>query len=85
MFYSVGTSYNDHLTKLMRTHEKGPYTVCGQRRAWSACANAQADQDLSCPLAELMNIVVYVDEQRMSRSDCTDGHDHLDIRCSHMV
>ena len=30
-------------------------------------------------------IVVYVDEQRMSRSDCTDAHAHLDRRCSHMA
>ena len=53
-------------------HEKGPYAVCGQCRPRSACANAQADKSLHCPLTESMDTVVYVDEQRMSRSDCTD-------------
>ena len=32
----------------------------------------QADLGLHCPLTESMDTVVYVDEQRMSRSDCTD-------------
>ena len=33
--------------------------------------NAGPDQGLLCPLIELMGIVVYVNEQRISRSDCT--------------
>ena len=67
------------------THEKSPYAICGQHRPWSACAYAQADLDLRCPLtdSESIDIVVYVNEQRMSRSECTDAHAHLDIRCSH--
>ena len=32
------------------------------------------DQDFRCPLPESMDTVAYVDEQRMSRSDCTDTH-----------
>ena len=74
-------------TSILRcaTNEKGPYAICGQRRTWSACAFAQADQGLRCPLTESMDIVVYVDEQRMSRSDSTDAHAHLDLRCSHMA
>ena len=35
-------------------------------------------------LTESMYTVVYGGEQRMSRSDCTDAHAHLD-RCSHMA
>ena len=66
-------------------HEKGPYPICGQRRPWSACAFAQADLGLRCPLTESMDIVVYVDKQRMSRPDCTDTHANLDLRCSIMA
>ena len=40
------------------THEKNPYVICGQRRLWSACANAQADQGLRCPLTVSMDAVV---------------------------
>ena len=58
---------------------------CGQRRPRSACANAQAELGLHCPLTELMNTVVYVDEQRMLRSDCTDAHVDLDLRCSQIA
>ena len=41
----------------------------------------QADLGLRCPLTESMDTVVYVDEQRMIRSDCTDAHADLDLRC----
>ena len=44
-----------------------------------------SDLCLRCPLTESMDIVVYVDEQRMSRPDCTDAHTHLDLRWSHMA
>ena len=33
-------------------------------------------------LTEAMDTVVYVFEQRMSRSDCMDAHTDLDLRCS---
>ena len=39
-------------------HKKGPYAICGQRRPWSACANAQADLGLRCPLKEPMDTVL---------------------------
>ena len=42
-----------------------------------------ADQGLRCLLTESMAIIVYIDEQRMSRLDCSDAHIHLDHRCSH--
>ena len=34
---------------------------------------------------ESVDNVVYVDEQRMSRSVCIDVHAHLDLRCSVIV
>ena len=40
---------------------------------------------LCCPLTESMDTVIYVYEQRMSRSDCTDVHAHLDFHCSHVA
>ena len=61
------------------------YAISGQRRPRSACAYAQADRGLHCPLTELMDIVVYVDEERMSRPDCTDTHVHLGLCCLHMA
>ena len=36
-------------------------------------------------LTKSMNIVVYVDEFRMSRLNCTDAHAHMDLSCSHMA
>ena len=62
-------------------YKKGPYAICRQRRAWSACAFAQADLDLRCPLTESADTEVYVDEQKMPRSDCTDAQADLDLRC----
>ena len=47
--------------------------------------NVGPDQDRHCPLIESIDTDVYVDEQRMSRSDCTDEPADLDLRCSHMA
>ena len=47
--------------------------------------NAQADLGFRCLLTESMDTVVYVDEQRMSRSDCTDAHAHPVFPCSHVA
>ena len=65
------------------THEKGLYAICSQQRLWSACA--QVDQGLCCPLTESMAILVYIDEQRVSRLDCTYVHLRLYLQCSHMA
>ena len=56
---------------------------CGQNR--SRMLFAQADVDLRCPLTESADTVVYIEEQRMSGSDCTDAHARLDLCCSHMA
>ena len=47
--------------------------------------NAGSDQGLRCPLTESIYIVVYVDEQRMLRSDGTDTPVDLDLRCPQIV
>ena len=39
----------------------------------------------SLPLTVSVDIVLYVDEERMSRSDCIYAHGHLGIHCSHMA
>ena len=78
-----GSVLNYH--NLCATHEKGPYAICGQRRPRSACAFAQADLGLRCPLKESMDAVVCVEEQRTSSSDCTDAHAHLDFCSTHMT
>ena len=69
------------------THKKGLYAICGQRRPWLACANAQADLGLSCPLTESMATLVdslvhvYVDKHGILRLDCADAHSDLGLRC----
>ena len=62
--------------------EKDPYVICGQRRPRSACAFAQADQGLRCPLTESMDTIIYFDEQKMSRTDDTDAQAD---RCHHCL
>ena len=46
-------------------------------------AFAQADLGIHGPLTGSLDIVVSVDEQRMSRSDCTYAHAQQDLHCSH--
>ena len=66
----------------MFNHDKDPFASCGQHRPKSACTNVQADLGFCCPFTDIMDTVVYVDKQRMSRSDADP---HLDLRCSHMA
>ena len=70
-------------------HEKGLHAICGQHRPRSACIFMQADLGLSCPLTESVDTVVhvhvYVDNQRMPRSDCMDSYADADLCCSHMT
>ena len=39
----------------------------------------KADLGLRCLLTESVDTVVYVDEQKMPRPDCTDAHADLDL------
>ena len=64
--------WQDSILKLMRnarTHEKSPYAICGQRRPKSACAFAQADLGLRCPLTESIKCCSICRRTRKSRSD----------------
>ena len=45
----------------------------------------QPARELRCPLTESMDPVVFVDEERMSRSDCRNTHARLGFRCSYMA
>ena len=38
-------------------YEKVSSVICGQRRPRSACASAQSDQDLRCPLTESLDTI----------------------------
>ena len=38
-----------------------------------------ADVGLHCPLMESVDIIVYVDKQKMPRLDCRDVHTDLDL------
>ena len=55
-------------------HNKGP--LCNLQ-------TTQADLGLCCPLTESVNIVVYVNKQKMPRLDCTDGYGDLDLCFPH--
>ena len=72
-----------NINALRATHEKGSYAICGQHSAGSAFA--QASLGLRCPLTESMDTVVYVDQQRMPKTDCMDALAHPDLRCSHVA
>ena len=50
--------------KWCAAHEKGPHVISGQRKPRSACAFAQADLGLRCPLTKSIDIAVYVDKQK---------------------
>ena len=54
---------------------------------WSACTSVHTDQGLRSRLTESMDIVVYdfIEEQRMSKSDGTGVHTHLDLQCLYMA
>ena len=47
--------------------------ICGQRRPSSACASAQSNRALCCPLTESMDTIEYIRGERMS-SECDFAH-----------
>ena len=46
--------------------------------------NAGPDQPVH-PLTESMDTIVYVNEQRILRSDCMDVYTDLNLQCSHIT
>ena len=49
--------------------------ICGQRRPRSACASAQSDQGLRCPLTETSDIIECINEEQMPRWDFAHAWD----------
>ena len=47
--------------------------------------NARPDHGLHCPLTMTIYVAVYIDEQRMLKSDCTDAPADLDLHCLQIV
>ena len=45
--------------------EKGTSGICGQRRPRSACASAQSDQGLRCPLTESLDTIECMNGEQM--------------------
>ena len=43
--------------------------ICGQRRPRSACAYAQSDQGLRCPLTESLDTIESINGEQMPRRD----------------
>ena len=63
---------------------KNLYNALHTKRAQSVDnggPDVQAGLGLCCPFTESMDTVVYVNEQRMSRSDCIDAQADLDLGC----
>ena len=68
-----------HKTHILgANHEKGPYAIYGQ-------PFSQGGEGIRCQPRGSMDTVIYVDKQRMFRSDYTDGKADLGLRCLHMT
>ena len=61
---------------------KGPLCNLRKTQALISLRKCAADLDLRSLLTKSMDIVVYVMEQRLSRSDCKEVHALLDLHCS---
>ena len=51
------------------------FGICGQQRPRSACASAQSDQDLRCPLAESLDAIELINGERMPGWDFAHAWD----------
>ena len=58
-------------------HKKVPYAIYGQRRPESACAFAQVDQCLRCPLTESVDTVVYIKKTYLYNLDPLKPHFYI--------
>ena len=78
-------SYPESSKYMMRNARKGRFCNLRTTQAQISLRIAQADLGLRCPLIKSVDTVVYIYEQMMLRSDCTDAHAELDSRMSHMA
>ena len=58
--------------------------ICGQGRPSSACASAQSDQGLPCPLTESLDTVECINGEQMTELYFAHAHDDLNLRILHM-
>ena len=60
--------------------------ICGQRRPRSACASAQAVQDLRCPLTESSDTIACINEDKCQdeilRTIGKIAHHYQNIHCA---
>ena len=47
--------------------------------------NEGSDLGLCCPFTELIDTEVYVDEQRVPKSNCTDAYVEVVLCCSYLT
>ena len=62
---------NIHRTvgKFVEYHKNVSSGICGQRRPRTACASAQSDQPLRCPLTESLDTTECINGEQMPGSD----------------
>ena len=58
--------------------------ICGQRRPWSACAFAQSDQGLHCPLTESLDTIECMNGEQRPGWYLAHSQDGLNLRISRM-
>ena len=63
------------------THEKGPYTICGQRKSISVIATVQSDLSILYPSTYTTVPMDSVSGQRRPWSVCAYAQADLDLRC----
>ena len=54
--------------------------ICGQRRSRSACASAQSDQSLTCPLTESLDATEYFNGEQTTECYFARTQDDLNLR-----
>ena len=69
--------------KLAATSENVPSDMCAQRRLRSACATAQADQSLRCPLKETLQAQLSNNAISEDSDQTANAQGDLNLRWAH--
>ena len=81
--YMTGT-FSSHIRNIKTiwsvVWENRPLDICAQRRLRSACASAQADQSLRCPLEETSDPFLSKERQRRLWADSANAQTDLSLR-----
>ena len=68
----------------LQRRKRVPYDICAKRRLKSACAFAQSDESLRCPLKETASLAISKCTQWRFRSDSANAQADLNLHWEHM-